>query len=75
MILEIPARPLDFATTRERSSSWGQRDVFISRLDGVKNEKSRRDGLTKLVLSCKQHKSKILSREDPPVYILIIERA
>ena len=36
MVLEIPARPLDFVTARELPSSWGQRDVFISRLDGVK---------------------------------------
>ena len=36
MILEIPARPLDFVTARERPSSKGSRDAFISRLDGVK---------------------------------------
>ena len=37
MILEIPARPLDFVTARERPSLLGRRDVFISRLDGVKH--------------------------------------
>ena len=36
MILDIPARPLDFLTARERPFSWGQRDALISRLDGVK---------------------------------------
>ena len=36
VILDIPARPLDFLTARERPFSWGQRDALISRLDEVK---------------------------------------
>ena len=37
MILKISARPLDFVTARERLFLLGRRDVFISRLDGVKH--------------------------------------
>ena len=54
VILEIPARPMDFLTARERPFSWGQRDALI--LSARWSENYRHDGLTGLVLSRDQRK-------------------